>query len=431
MDLENLPVNPWTILGAGLTFLFVFLFLYRRRIIYVFDILCVQALMQAAACTMALFWIHDVGMQWQFFASQAAFTAGFLLVRRPQPSRAPLRWDPSRTTDLELTTFLLFLVVAGANLWMGATAGFPLFANDPTVAKVDAFSGGLGIVKRIDEAPMIFLGAASLLLSLHGRRKWVFRVIFVISVILSVLGGSKGSLLTTVFLFVYLMGRPDILSKRLVGLFKYGCGLMIAAGSVLSLFILGAGEGGMPAAFQALAFRILLYGDVILYYYQPAVHQFFSHFTALDFIPYALNPILGELRLVPYQTPLGYQMVNYTLNAGDELASILGPNTTFFVAGNIFFGSVLGVVYCGFVGWAFAKVRSMFLTSRTSDPGRLAVLLTMAIMIATLAIEVPLFTANVFDTFLFVSGCYIVAKVILLACSGEETVIGLSLRPQP
>lgn len=430
MDIDNLPVNPFTILAAGLAFLGLFLFLYRRRIIFAFDILSIQALTQAAACTMALFWIDDAWMRLQFFASQAAFTGGFLMVRRPEPPERPVAWDPARTIDLELTTFLLFLIVALANIWMGVTAGFPLFANDPTVAKVDVYSGGLGLVKRIDEAPMLFLGAASLLLALHSPRKWLFRTIFAASILFAVLGGSKGSVLTTVYLFVYLMGRRDVLSDKLIRLFKYGCGLLIAAGTLLSLFILRGDEGGWAAPFQALAFRILLYGDVILYYYQPGVHQFFNHHTPLEFIPYALNPILGELRLVAYQTPLGYQMVNYTLNASDELASVLGPNTTFFVAGRIFFGPVVGIAYCAFVGYAFAKIRSMFLTAKTTDPGRLAVLLTMAVMIVTLAIEVPLFTANVFDTLLFAGGSYIVARILLLACSEYLTAGGAPLRAQ-
>lgn len=430
MDLNNLPVDPLSILGSGLAFLAVFLFLYKRRIIFVFDILCVQALTQAAACTMALFWIDDGWMKLQFFASQAAFTGGFLMVRRPAPPERAVSWNPARTTDLELTTFLVFVIVLLANVWMGATAGFPLFANDPSVAKVDLYSGGLGLVKRIDEAPMLFLGASSLLLALHSPRKWLFRAIFAVTIVFGVLGGSKGSLLTTVYFFVYLMGRRYLLSDKLIRLFKYGCGLFLAAGTLLSLFILRGDQNSWIASFQALAFRVLFYGDIILYYYQPAVHQFFSHHAPLDFIPYALNPILGELRLVAYQKPLGFQMVNYTLNAGDELASILGPNTTFFVVGRIFFGPVLGVAYCAFVGFAFAKVRSMFLTVQTSDPGRLAALLTMAVMIATLAVEVPLFTSNFFDTVLFVGGCYIAAKILLLACSEDATAVEASLRLQ-
>jgi hypothetical protein len=427
MDLDSLPVNPIWILAIGLAFLCLFVYLYRRRILFVFDILTVQALMQAAACTMAVFWIHDTGMLAQFFASQAAFTVGFLLVRRPEPAASTVDWDLDCTTDLEITTFLLFILVLIGNVWMGVTAGFPLFANDPSVAKVELYSGGLGLVKRMNGGPMLFLSASSLLLALHGRRRWPFRVIFGISLVVSVLGGSKGSLLTTVYLFVYLMGRRDVLSSQLVRLFKYGCGLLIGAGTLLSLFILRTGGGGWTVPIQALGMRILLYGDVILYYYQPAVLGLFKHLGPLDFVTYTLNPILGELRLVPYQMPLGYQMVNYTLNAGEELASILGPNTTFYVVGHIFFGPVCGILYSALVGCAFAKCRSIFLSANTRNPGYLAVLLTGAVLIAALPIEVPLFTGSLFDTVLFAGGCFLAAKVLRLACSDNRDVLEPSL----
>lgn len=427
MDIDSLPVDPFVLLTTGLFFLCAFLFLYRRRILFVFDILSVQALMQAAACTMAVFWIDDVAMKLQFFASQAAFTAGFLLVGRPARIASPVSWDDSRTVDLEITTFVLFVFVLIGNAWMGLTAGFPLFADDPSIAKVDLYSGGLGLVKRIDAGPMLFLCAASLLLGLHGRHKRLFRIIFGASVLLCVLGGSKGSLLMPVYLFVYLLGRRDLLNGRAVRLFKYGCGLLIGAGTLLSLFILRTDGGGWTSPVQGLAMRILLYGDVILYYYQPAVLEIFRHHTSLDFISYVLNPILGELRLVPYQTPLGYDMVRYTLSASEELASVLGPNTTFFVAGHIFFGSVCGVVYCGLVGYAFSKCRTLFLSRKTSDPGRLAILLTAATMIAALPIEVPLFTGQIFDTVVFVGASYVAAKLLMLGLSDDSNLLRFSL----
>ena len=431
MDLDSLPVNPFAVLLTGVAFLCAFLFLYRRRILFVFDILSVQALMQAAACTMAVFWIDDLAMKLQFFASQAAFTAGFLVVHNPARRAAltssPIAWDAARTLDLELTTFVLFLIVLLGNAWMGLTAGFPLFANDPSVAKVDLYSGGLGLVKRIDAGPMLFLCAASLLLALHGVHRRLFRILFGVSVLLSVLGGSKGSLLMPVYLFVYLMGRRDLLHARAVRLFKYACGLFIGAGTLLSLFILRGDGGSWTTPLQSLAMRILLYGDVILYYYQPAVLALFRHHTPFSFLSYALNPILGELRLVSYQTPLGYDMVRYTLSASEELASVLGPNTTFFVAGHIFFGAIGGVLFSGLVGYAFSKCRSLFLTRTTSDPTRLAILLTAAVMIAALPIEVPLFTGGVFDTVVFVGASYLLAKLVALGLSDDPKALSLSL----
>lgn len=439
MDLDSLPVNPFAVLAIGLAFLCAFLFLYRRRILFIFDILSIQALMQAAACTMAVFWIDDLAMKLQFFASQAAFTAGFLLVRNParnparraDPTSSLIPWNAARTLDLELTTFVLFLIVLLGNAWMGLTAGFPLFANDPSVAKVDLYSGGLGLVKRIDAGPMLFLCAASLLLALHGIHRRLFRILFGVSILFSVLGGSKGSLLTPVYLFVYLMGRRDLLAPRAVRLFKYACALFIAAGTLLSLFILRGDGGSLTTSLQALGLRILLYGDVILYYYQPAVLALLHHHTPLSFVSYALNPILGELRLVPYQTPLGYDMVQYTLSANEELASVLGPNTTFFVAGHIFFGAIGGVLYSGLVGYAFSRCRSLFLTRTTADPTRLAILLTAAVMIATLPIEVPLFTGGVFDTVVFVAASWLVAKLVSLALADDPKVLGLSLDTHP
>jgi hypothetical protein len=110
-----------------------------------------------------------------------------------------------------------------------------------------------------------------------------------------------------------------------------------------------------------------------------------------------LNQVLGELRLVAYQFPLGYQMVDYYWRGAGVSDIVTGPNTPFFIAGHVYFGSFFGVIYCGAVGYFVACIRSLFLEAQGIPPLRLIYFLALALLVFALPTEVNLFTGPLLD----------------------------------
>ena len=133
----------------------------------------------------------------------------------------------------------------------------------------------------------------------------------------------------------------------------------------LTLFVLIAvkeSESDGVDPIYSIGFRLMEFGDVMLYYGVSEVRDFFLHLNFFDFILYEINGVTGMLRFTSYYEPLGYQMVKAYLNT--ELLSndvILGPNTVFMVRGHIFFGFIGGIMYCFLMGYLASYFRKKIL----------------------------------------------------------------------
>lgn len=415
IDLENIGEKlPLLLLLSGL-FLLLYFTAYRKRIFSIFDPLSIMAVTQAASSVMAIALISQASMLWQFMLSQAAFTLGVVLAPVQSLPKGPTSsWSKGDIYFAEWVVMVLFSILVAANVWLGLSAGFPLFSDDPSLTKFSTFTGGLGLVRRINWGIGTFVPTASLLLGIRGCHRRLFWGVFVASMIISSLGGSKGALLVYLEIIVFVLFRKDIVSdavaRRLNGALK---GLALIAG-LLALFVLYISIHDPALAAGALLKRVLYAGDVIIYYYQPAIMREFAKLGPVDYIIAMLNPLLGELRLAEYQFPLGYQMLLIYFKNGEQPSAVLGPNTTFFVVGHIYFGWFFGIIYSGCVGYIVSKVRSACLSARGTTPLRMAIYLTMAIVIFGFPAEAPLFVSMASDT--FIPLCMV---VVLVAVAGS------------
>lgn len=397
IDINDLGAAVWSISLWGIGFLAIFLFVYRNRIFSIFDPLLPLVVAQVSYCVMGLALISSAPLLIQLLASQAAFVIGFLIARKPQMPAGTMVWTSRNIQIAEWTVFLLFLLVLSANLWLGVAAGFPAFSDNPQVAKESVYEGGLGLVRRINTGVGPFVSAGALLLALKGRHRALFGGCFTVCILLSSLSGSKGALLGFLEIIGYILCRRDLISrkvsKRLLGIAL----LLVVFSLVLGVAVIYVVTKDVSFAIAGLVERIFLQADVIIYYYDPRVLPHFASYNPLDFISMSLNPILGELRLTPYVLPLGYQMVMDYWEGLLNSDYILGPNTSFFIVGHIYFGSFFGVIYCAAVGYFVACVRRWYLETQGDSPLRLIWLLSLALLVFNLPTEVSLFTEPLFD----------------------------------
>lgn len=431
LDVNDLGATLWILLLYSSIFLAIFFYFYRDRILSVFDPLVILAVGQAAYCVIALSILHSTFLLFQFFASQAALVFGFLSVRKPRFREGTIDWTSSNISIAECTVFLLFLVLLFANIWMGASEGFPIFSNNPSLSKVSLYTGGLGWVKRVNAGIGIFVPAGALLLAIRGKHKAIFGVVFLFCILLASVGGSKGALVIFLNMIGYVVYRrdlvSDILKKRLQ---RISIVLLVAALS-LAVTVLYVVTRDLSLAAATLLQRILLQGDSIIYYYDPHVLKHFASYGPSDYLYVVLNGVLAELRLVPYLFPLGYQMVSYYWGGVGISDIVTGPNTPFFIVGHVYFGAFFGVVYCGVVGYIVARIRSLFLEAKDVSPLQLIYFLTLALLVFNFPTEVNLFTSPLLDMSIMVFIAVTTSRFLLfVSATTPRRISGYGFHPE-
>jgi hypothetical protein len=354
------------------------------------------------------------------------------MARKPRLVSTKMVWGSFDLLIAEWTIFLLFLLLLVANGWLGATAGFPIFADDPSSAKFSVYDQGLGLVRRINSGVGVFVSAGALLLAVRGRHKVIFGSIFGVCLLLASLSGSKGALLIFVQMIGLIVYRKDLISEQIAKRLRFFSIFLLVVALTLAVAVLYVVSKNWGVATVGFLQRILLQGDSIIYYYNPRVFPHFASFGPMDFITMLLNPVLGGLRIVPYDFPLGYQMINYFWGGTLESDHVFGPNTPFFIAGHIYFGSFFGVIYCGIVGYFVASIRRLFLEAQRSSPLQLIWFLTLGIMVYNLLAEVNLFTGPLLDMSLMVFAAVAAAHFMMFILGARpERAKGAFLRGFP
>jgi hypothetical protein len=223
------------------------------------------------------------------------------------------------------------------------------------------FTEGTGWIRRISFLSP-FLTICICLSLIVSKRKSLFVKIFIVYVFLSMLGGSKSWLIGVIAVFWYIYQQENLWSDSVLHikiLIKSKVKYFVILSLILFLVIAikeSEIEGGDPI--YSIGFRLMEFGDVMLYYANEEVRNCFAHLNFIDYFLYEANGVFGMLRLTNYYEPLGYQMVKSYWNA-DSLFNdvVLGPNTVFFVRGHIFFGKIGGVFYSFIMGVFVACVR--------------------------------------------------------------------------
>lgn len=361
----------------------VYFLLYRRYIYSLFDPLFFFLITQAFSVELAILQINDLRYLINFISCQALFTVGFIIFSNKIKNISTI--DNSRfyfskkgLLLLKKFNFLGVLLILCVNLYFFFQKGVILLSDDPSVSKVTDFEGGLGFVKRINWSLLNLIPLISFFLYIYlGKKRYIFYIFILL--LISISGGSKGTLLN----YLYIISMLSLFKKfKVENYLKTIKRLRIPVSIVsifIALYIFSTNSSNFEETIYAVGIRFLYFGDIILYYYTPDSVKHFQQLGFLDFLNYEFNGILGFIRVVPYVTPLGAVMVSYSLPANQYLDIVVGPNAPFYVKGHVFFGEWGALIYSIFIGSIVGYFRKHLFKMDKKEENYLLVILILFI----------------------------------------------------
>ena len=313
---------------------------------------------------------------------------------------------------------VLCVLIVFANLYLGLTAGFPLLSADPSSSKVTVFTGGLGIIKRLNGGPFHFFCCGCTLLILIGYRRYLALSMLVVSCCFVALSGSKGALLPILFVQAFLTHHKGLgqSAKTIKKARRYAIP-SLAAASAVAFAVVVRDAGSVFGGLVFFVKRLLFSADLVLFYYprRGAIPELRGA-GLLEYLKYLLDPTLGLLRLKEYAIPLG------TIVAGN-LETGFGPNVQFFVRADIFFGPVAGCFYCFLIGCIIGFLRRKFFTVQTASPFVFTWVLFAAMSAFVLAVESQMFLEEIVDAALVILPLWGVAILARTAATHHRDLL--------
>ena len=387
--------------------------LIRKRLASLADPLTYFVLTSSFSLALGSFVSDDPWLVFRLYVYFVSFYMGFAAgAGKLQRKFHILRLDP-KMQQFRAVVVTCALVYVALNAMMWLQSGVIVLASDPSLEKSEAYAGGLGFVRRFNWSVGAFALIASLYWFLWERR--VSSALTITAVVLTTLtGGSKSALLPAVFAAGLYIARPfashdktdhSIRLRRAIP-------LLVGFAFVPVMFVLTAENGTLKGALDALVVRLFYFGDVMLYWGQETVRSRFSDLGPLDYLKNTLGSVLGALRLIPYDTPIGNQFVQQTLPAGFEFSEFLGPNLPFYVRGELYFGILLAPVHSFFVGFVFGRLRRCFMRYRGRSLLAYSMLAFLVVISLALPAEEGLAVGQLFDYALFFLPIYAMATYL-------------------
>ena len=387
---------------------------YRPFVISILDPLNVFiiAMIADAILMFGLDWDASMKVEFTFFI--IFFWIGFALAGKVSANNPVIRFDDNALQELEIVLLFASVTIVIANVYLGFTEGFPIFSAEPSEAKVTAYTGGLGLIRHVNQGPYLFLCCGSTLMIAMGRKRKLALSMLVITSAFVALSGAKGALLPVLFVQAFVMNHKGLAqSVKYSKKFKKFAIPSVGAAVAVAITVVTRENGGFTGGILFLAKRILFFGDVILFYYsrRGAIPELVG-VGPFDYVHYLVDPILGMFRIVDYASirpPLG------TIISDSDLG--FGPNAQYFVRADIFFGPILGCIYCLALGYLIGAFRNRFFTFRPRNAMTFVFSLLLAVSALNAAIESSLFFSVCADTIFFFVPLWCFARVATMASS--------------
>jgi hypothetical protein len=389
---------------------------YRPFVINILDPLnmFIIAMIANIVLMFGLKWDASATTEFTFFI--VFFWIGFACAGKIATKIPAVQLDES-LLNLEIVLVVTTIIVVISNLYLGFTVGFPLFSADPSEAKVTAYTGGLGLIRHLNQGPYKFLVCGCSLLIAIGRKPLLALSMLFVSSLFVALSGSKGALLPILFVQAFVLTHKGLVqNRRSLNKIKKLALLSFGAAVAVAMAVVIHENGGLVGGLLFLAKRILFFGDVIFFYYprRGAIPELMN-VGPFGYIHYLVDPLLAMFRVVDYTSilpPLG------TIISNSDLG--FGPNAQYFVRADIFFGPAFGCVYCLAIGYLTNLFRRQFFTLQTKN----AIVFTLSLFLAVSAIDIPfessLFFSTIMDTLLFIGPLWCFAHLATLSTAVSQ-----------
>lgn len=385
--------------------------LMRRQIKSVADPLAYFVITSAFSLALGCVALDDGYLLARIFTYFLCFYFGFgVAFRRVQREFSPLEMDSeiSRFRSIVIICSLVYLAL-NAIVWF--KSGIILLSEDPSLQKSDAYAGGWGFIRRFNWGVGVFVLIASFYWWLKERSVTAAFTVILVS-LTALTGGGKSALLPLVFAIGLYIAKPFITNRGTsVAHLRRRVPLFMTIALVPVAIILIAEQGSAKNAFDAFVVRMFYFGDILLYWGQQTIRDEFSKFGLLDYLSNSLGSILGALRLIEYNTPIGNQFVQATLPAGVDFAESLGPNLPFYVRGELYFGSFMAFLHAFIIGFSFGYLRRLFVVYCGHSLLRYSILAFLVVVSIMLPTEEGLAIGQAFDFIVFFIPIYITISI--------------------
>jgi len=392
--LDQIGIDIWLTIAAVLVSAVILFFSYRKFIVSIFDPLCMFVLILVADSALMFGLPWSSSLRWEFVGFVIFFWAGFSLRGRSRRKGAVISFDRRSLFELELSLLILCFIIVAANIYLGLSTGFPLLSSHPSESKVTIYTGGLGLVRRINMGPYLFFCSGCMLLIISGHKSRLVLISFCLVTGLVGLNGSKGVMLPGIYAAGFMLAhrglaRSDSFKARA----KRYLFILLAVGVTVALLVTTKDQGSLSGGISNFVLRFLLAGDVILYY-MPRREDISALMHSWSYLHYLFGDVLGMLRISSYPQALGSVILG-----SDEG---FGPNPQFFIQADLFFGPAIGLFYSLILGYVVSWLRRDFFDRTDTSALLFAFKLMLAVSALDLAIDSGEFVVDVVGACLFV-----------------------------
>lgn len=410
-------LNYWILLVVLTSALLIQWLQIRKNVQSFFDPMVYFVVSTSFALTFSVLLVDDASTVYKTIFYFVSFWIGYRLVplRKIENNRAELMYfkvEPIFTVLCLLSGGVYFVL----NFYAFSKTGIPLFSENPSLDKVESLTGGLGLVRRYNWGMGIF-ALAGMLYWWLGSRSRIAAVGVTIICVMSILGGGKSALLPLLFALGLFVHRPflDQQGRDMSRTIKRMTPWLLAAAFFPVIVVLLREADDAANAAAAFATRLLYFGDSLYYWGNSDLRRHFhAIYGPLNYPEHVLGSLLGLARLAEYQTSIGSQFVQFSLKFGEELSTSLGPNTPFYVKGELFFGQFFAFLYCVSIGSVVGFIRLKFERQIFTSMTRYSLSATFVVIGMTLPTEDALFVGRIFDLLIFLMPIYIASKIVIL-----------------
>lgn len=313
--------------------------------------------------------------------------------------------------SFKVVLYILIVLYFLSNVVLFLTTGFALLADDPSRAKVENPQVGYAILSQINAGVGSFLLTGLLFLLLY-KPKFTDCALLIIVVVLSSLSGAKGALVQVGVIMGLIANQSMFKSNaKIRSVTKLVTPLVLIIMLSIPFIVYGKESGSSELAVVNFVTRLLMSADSTLYFYQPVNEQYFANFHFWEYPVYLFNSTLDFLRIRPGIEAHGNTMLRNVINNYNVVAS--GPNTPYYIEGQIYFGYYGAFAYSAIVGAVFAYSRYYFFNKQFTSIFSFVLVACIANHFSVILGEVTMGFFNAFLTCFFVLPVYLFVRFII------------------
>jgi hypothetical protein len=415
--------------------IFVISLLFLRKAIWsIFDPFLITLFALSSAIGLMLYYYVDADFAdgepvVMFLLAHVAFLVGVNLANRTRSRISGRGHFHLRGGFLNVALLVSLLSTIFVFVLISRTAGINVLQDDPNTSRSFIYQGW-GVFPRILPV-LITMSVAILFVSSHYRKRSVLMTLILLCIPLFVAFATAGRssflvvLLVVVYQRIFLAknyGQAFTLKQRM----SFGLMVAVALAAAVAFMMIGITRNSpllpvdeiLSRSASQIVDRVIGYGDIAVWYFPTNLYQTFTK-SPPDYLMHMLSDLLGLLRIVPYQQPLGAQLVSEATGLANE--GNVGPNAQVYFVGAIYFGAFLGILYSFLIGCLIGFLRRVILLSFNKTNFDMLAFILANIVIYSLPVD--------FSYTLTLTYAYFPVIVPVFAASAFAYVIGTGQSP--